>query len=228
MTTDAPDITTTEDAPPLVEMTDTTDASTDHAETVREVYRRRLAGEKVEDLAEEFGVHRRTVWRWCKMHEEQARQELEDTPRMTIISEEIAKFQADERNYRQRAQDADNEKTRIEYLKLAGRAQADRIALLFKAGVLESAPEKLFQAVATVNPDAMTKETEVAERGFSENLTLDEQRELLRLQAKSFVPIEDRVAARKAAEEGLPTPALSGPKDEIDEALIRLRRMRTG
>jgi len=182
-------------------------ADDDRQERIRQAYEMRHNGALINDIAEHFQVDRKTIRRWLREHEALARAEFETVPRATIIARELNKLEADERNARRRAESADSERTRIEYLKLANRAQSDRIALLFKAGILEAAPEKLLQAVADLTPDAARHEQDDA---AFDRLSPADKKQFLILRKKMSRTI------------GGPDESDDG---EIGEALSRLRQM---
>lgn len=117
-----------------------------------QAYKLRLQGMAVGDIAAKFGVCRETIWRWCKLVEQEFLRQLETTPAFNIIAEQFKRLRDLEEENRQAAAGAKSERAKAMFFAVALKALQAQNELLLDVGILDRAPDKLFSVVTNARP----------------------------------------------------------------------------
>jgi hypothetical protein len=117
-----------------------------------QAYKLRLQGMAVGDIAAQFGVCRETIWRWCKLVEQEFLRQLETTPAFNIIAEQFKRLRDLEEENRTAAAGAKSERAKAMFYAVALKALQAQNELLLDVGILDRAPDKLFSVVTNARP----------------------------------------------------------------------------
>ncbi|TWT31105.1 hypothetical protein KOR34_44790 [Posidoniimonas corsicana] len=115
------------------------------------IYRARLAGKPVREIAQAEGVDPSTVWRKCKAVEAEASEQY-SKPVLNILTEELARLTDLEQQARQLAESSKSDRAKQAYLGEARRSATARQHLLVTTGILPKSPEKIYQVIADNRP----------------------------------------------------------------------------
>lgn len=115
------------------------------------IYRARLAGKPVKEIAEAEGIDPSTVWRKCKAVEAEAGERYTQ-PVLNILTEELNRLTDLEQQARQLAETSKSDRAKQAYLGEARRAATARQGLLVTTGILPKSPEKIYQVIADNRP----------------------------------------------------------------------------
>jgi transposase-like protein len=124
------------------------------------VYKLRLQGVAVAEIAKRHNIDRTTVWRWCKLIESEFIDYLEKSPTFNIVAEQFKRLRETEEENRKAAACAKSERAKALFLAGALKCVEAQNDLLLNVGVFERAPERLFKVVANVKPTARQEEAE--------------------------------------------------------------------
>lgn len=123
-----------------------------------EAYRQKLAGRKMQEIADSFGVDRSTVWRWCRQVETEALQQLADEPVFNHIVREANRLTDVEEQAREAALNAKSDRAKVMFLGEARRAAVSRQNLLVTTGIFPKAPEQIYRITANLKPQDILAE----------------------------------------------------------------------
>lgn len=124
------------------------------------VYKLRLQGVAVAEIAKRHNIDRTTVWRWCKAVEREFADYIEQTPVANIIYEQLMRLRDIEQEQRKAAANPTYEKNKVGFLSEARKSVEAQNKLLFDCGIFEKAPERQYKIVANVKPSARQEEAD--------------------------------------------------------------------
>lgn len=117
-----------------------------------EAYRMKLAGQRVQTIADKFNVRRETIWRWAKQVESEFIEELSSKPVFNVLVEELRRLTDLEERSRQLSEQTKSDRAKIGYLAEARRAATARQNLLVTVGVLPKTVDRIFSVISSYKP----------------------------------------------------------------------------
>jgi len=117
----------------------------------QQTYRMRMT-HSVEETAKHFGITRSAVWRRCQRVEQHARELIEKTPIVNLIVQEIEALADLERQSRELAENATNDRSKLGYLGEARRARIAKQKLMLDTGILPREPTAIYSIVQNLKP----------------------------------------------------------------------------
>lgn len=109
------------------------------------------SGKHPEDIATQFGVSVRTIFRWLDAYREATREALEQSDPLNLITEQIQKYENIEREALLSARITTSERSRGRYLKLALDSAKAKTHLLLDVGLVPKDPTRIYSLIQNLH-----------------------------------------------------------------------------